>query len=659
MKLAVLLALSLFVCPLFAADPTLDAFVEARMKEDRAPGFVLGYFKGDETVVHPYGYADLENQLPMQADSSFRLASITKTFTAVAVLQLAEAGKINLDDEIQKYVPYFPRKPFPVTIRQLLGHLGGISHYRNRAYEQHIKEKKTIRETIEIFANFDLIAEPGTKYNYSTYGYALLAAAIESASGQTYPAYMREHIFAPLGMTSTREDDPIAIIPKRVRGYQVLGGEVVNSEFVNISSRVGGGATRSTVPDLLRFARGLMNGKLISKSSMELMFTTQHTRDGKLTDYGLGCVPLPLAGAVDTNGRFGVMNDGGQQETRTFIMFFPGRDAGFATAMNFEFNTDDALIQRMAQTLFGEPLDLAPVSVDGKDDATLRAMQHVFTLGVADREAHPSKRYSDAEVRKALTDFAAIIDGKAPANDEPLLVFGRAMADALQSDPQTPSRGAVAFFNDYAKLHKMKLPPAIETRLARWNVDWNAATPPAVRSVVITADADFTRIGRQLRESFAGRSVIPDFARRFASAAEKLVLTNDLARANEAASIAAELYPASAAAQFALALPKLSNTDDARKLIRRAAELDASVANPNRLNGLAYSLANAKRVADGITILRIATELHPRIANLFDSLGELLLLAGDRDAARLAYQRALALDPTAKNAQEVLKTLEK
>src|SRR5262245_5619827 len=199
--------------------------------------------------------------------------------TAVAVIQLADAGKIDLDAEIQTYVPYFPRKGHPVTVRQLLGHLGGIPHYRNFEKELHIKEHKTTREAIDIFKDFDLVAEPGTKYQYSSYGFNLLGAAVEGASSQSYGDYMREHVWAPLGMKDTRMDDPADIIPNRVHGYDWEGGKLRNSEFVDVSSRFAGGGTRSTVLDLLKFARGFTDSKLVSAGRVKEM-----TRPMRLAD---------------------------------------------------------------------------------------------------------------------------------------------------------------------------------------------------------------------------------------------------------------------------------------------------------------------------------------------------------------------------------------
>ena len=140
-----------------------DDFAQKQMALDKTVGMTIGFMKDDFVWVKGYGYADLENKPPAKTESAYRLGSVTKPMTAVAVLQLVEKGKIDLDAEVQTYVPYFPKKPWPVTVRQVLGHLGGISHYKNPANELHIKEHRSTREAIAIFENFDLVAEPGTR----------------------------------------------------------------------------------------------------------------------------------------------------------------------------------------------------------------------------------------------------------------------------------------------------------------------------------------------------------------------------------------------------------------------------------------------------------------------------------------------------------------
>jgi CubicO group peptidase (beta-lactamase class C family) len=330
-----------------------EDFVRQQMEKNKIPGLTIGFIKDDYVWVKGFGYADLENKLPAKAESAYRLASVQKSMTAIAVLQLVEQGKINLDAEIQTYVPYFPKKKYPITVRQLLGHLGGIPHYVNRDLEQHIKEYKTTREAIAIFENFDLVAEPGTKYNYSSYGYNLLGAAIEGVSKQSYADYMREHIWKPLDMNDTRMDDPLAIIPNRVRGYQLINGEVRNSEFINVSSRFAAGGTRGTVIDLLKFLKGVNDGKLLSKETTNLMYAPMKTRDGQPTNYAMGWQIPPFK-----KRRSIVVNDGGQQETRTFILNFPEKNFAIAFAMNLEADIYAPLIFQLYEVVLDEKLSI-------------------------------------------------------------------------------------------------------------------------------------------------------------------------------------------------------------------------------------------------------------------------------------------------------------
>jgi CubicO group peptidase (beta-lactamase class C family) len=331
-----------------------EDFVREQMAKNKVPGLTIGFIKDDYRWVKGFGYADLENKVPANAESAYRFASVQKSMTAAAILQLVEQGKINLDAEIQTYVPYFPKKKYPITIRELLYHLGGIPHYVNRDVEQHIKEHKTTRETIAIFENFDLVAEPGTRFNYSSYGYNLLGAATEGASKQSYGDYMREHIWQPLGMNDTRMDNPLDLIANRVRGYQLVNGEVKNSEFIDVSSRFAAGGTRGTVIDLLNFMRGLNDGKLLSQGSIDLMYTAGKTRNGtvsgfpKTAGYAMGWNLVPQKSGLV------IINDGGQQETRTFILNFPAKKFALAVAQNLERDDDGAIIFRLYELVLNE-----------------------------------------------------------------------------------------------------------------------------------------------------------------------------------------------------------------------------------------------------------------------------------------------------------------
>jgi CubicO group peptidase (beta-lactamase class C family) len=338
--------------PAYAAElPAFEQFVRDWMHENNVPGMTVGFTKGDSTWVRAFGVADVENMTPMRVDSSFRLASVQKTMTAVAVLQLADAGKLDLDADIRTYVPYYPKKPFPITARQLLSHLGGIPHYVNRELEQHIKVHKSTREAVELFANFDLVAEPGTRYSYSSYGYNLLGAAIEGASGLSYGDYMQQHVWRPAGMMDTRLDDPTELIERRVRGYRLEDGQLRNSEFIDISSRFAAGGSRSTVVDLLRFVRALNGGVLLSPKMLKMMVTPARTRSGEAVPYALGwqIPPFVNRGAI-------VANDGGQQETRTNLISDPASGFTLALAMNLEADIYGPVLQRLYEIVERKPL---------------------------------------------------------------------------------------------------------------------------------------------------------------------------------------------------------------------------------------------------------------------------------------------------------------
>ncbi|HUR81275.1 MAG TPA: serine hydrolase domain-containing protein, partial [Thermoanaerobaculia bacterium] len=333
------LSMRVFLCLIFAVSAfaqsddklrAVEAFVRHEMQAQQMPGLSVAVMHGDFHWSRGFGLADVDNDVPARADSSYRMGSVTKPMTAIAILKLADEGKIDLDAEVQTYVPYFPRKSKPVTIRQLLAHQGGISHYRDYEKEGHIREPKTTREAIAVFENFDLVAEPGTAFNYSSYGYNLLGAAIEGASGKPYGEYLTENVWKPLGMTSTRMDDPRAIIPHRVTGYVLEGGKLRRSEYIDVSSRFGGGGTRSTVDDMIRMVEGLAGGKVLKTSTRDAAWSMQPTRDGRYTRYGLGF------GVVMRNGRWMVAHSGAQQETRTDLVIVPHERFAVALATNFE-----------------------------------------------------------------------------------------------------------------------------------------------------------------------------------------------------------------------------------------------------------------------------------------------------------------------------------
>ena len=354
-----------------------EIFVKDQMARDRIPGLSIGFKKDDFIWASGYGYSDLENGVPAKAESAYRLASITKTFTAIAVLQLVEEGKIDLDVEVQRYVPTFPRKKWPVTIRPLLGHLGGISHYKDYTAEGRIREPKNTQEALAIFQDWELVAEPGTRYNYSSYGYNLLGAVIEGASGEPYGKYIQNNIFRPLGMTSSRMDDPTELIANRVRGYRLVDGAIKNSEYVNVSSRFAGGGTRSTIIDLLKYAKGIMAGNLLKMETWAQMFIPMTTTKGRSTGYGMGWNVRPW------NGHFQVSHGGSQPETRTHLLIFPLDGFAVAAGCNLEGTNLMPYVTRLAELILDEDLDSRAYIPDEAGQTIYRACSQIFSRGLS------------------------------------------------------------------------------------------------------------------------------------------------------------------------------------------------------------------------------------------------------------------------------------
>jgi len=297
----------------------IERAIRAEMQRQKIPGLSIALVTEHRLRwAKGFGYADLENSVPATEQTVYRLASISKTITAVAVMQLAERGKLDLDAPIQRYCPAFPEKPWPITARQLLAHVSGIRHYKRPEEITSTRHYTRIVDTLEIFKDDPLEHEPGARFTYTTYGYNVLGCAIEGASGMSYLDYVREHIFRPAGMDRARDDNVFAIIPHRAQGYRrTPSGELQNSPLADTSNKIPGGGLCSTVLDLARFAIALQQGKLLRRETLEPMWTPQKTRDGRETSYGLGW------SLSEYRGRREVFHTGGQPRVSTLLYMRP------------------------------------------------------------------------------------------------------------------------------------------------------------------------------------------------------------------------------------------------------------------------------------------------------------------------------------------------
>jgi CubicO group peptidase (beta-lactamase class C family) len=308
----------------------------AFLAANHIPGLsVAVVLNGQPAYSAGFGMADLENFVPVTSPTLFRLASVSKTITATAALQLYERGKLDLDAPVQKYCPAFPQKEQPITSRELLNHLSGIRHYnpgnQGDIPEDSARHFTSMEESLTIFANDPLLSKPGTQFHYSTYGYTVLGCVLEGASGQKYVDYVRENIFLPAGMDHSVADDFFAIVPYRTRWYHKdESGTVRNAGVLDSSYKIPGGGWLSSADDLARYEAAILADKLVKRSTRDLMWTPGKTADGQPLEYALGW---------GTRQKFGltlISHSGGQQGTSTNILLAPARRAGIVVLANMD-----------------------------------------------------------------------------------------------------------------------------------------------------------------------------------------------------------------------------------------------------------------------------------------------------------------------------------
>ena len=235
-----------------------------------------------------FGYADLEHHTPVTAVTQFRIGSVSKPLTAAAVAQLYEQGKLDLDAPVQRYVPSFPDKGYPITTRELAGHLAGIRHYKGTEFLSD-RHYNSVLEGLAVFKDDSLLFPPGTKFSYSSYGWNLISAVVEGASGDNFLHYMSVHVFRPLGMTHTAPDRVDSLIPDRTHFYDPDSGAGFHmSPPVDNSYKWAGGGFVSTAEDLVTFGSALLEPGFLKAATLNLLFTSQRTTSGELTGYGVG-----------------------------------------------------------------------------------------------------------------------------------------------------------------------------------------------------------------------------------------------------------------------------------------------------------------------------------------------------------------------------------
>jgi serine beta-lactamase-like protein LACTB, mitochondrial len=305
-------------------------------------------FDGQVIWSEGFGLADVEQQVPVTARTVFRIGSVSKPLTAAALGFLVQQGKVDLDAEIQRYVPSFPVKRFPITVRQVAGHVAGIRHYRDGEFANQ-KHYDSVLDGLAIFSGDSLMFEPGTQYQYSSYGWNLISAVIESASGESFLSFMRKTVFGPAGMEHTYPEFADSIIPFRADFYAYSDSShlMLNAPYVDNSYKWAGGGFVSTSEDLVKFGQAMLTGRLLRPPTVATLWTPMTTRSGKPTNYGIGWGIV-----TDSAGRRRVGHTGGAMGGTATLQIYPEQRLIIAILVNSD-RTFIGIAPRLARILLG------------------------------------------------------------------------------------------------------------------------------------------------------------------------------------------------------------------------------------------------------------------------------------------------------------------
>jgi len=351
----------------------VDAAMRDEMKRQELVGLAVGVIvDGRVAYTQGYGWADREKQVPVTRETMFRWASISKSLTAVAAMQLWERKQLELTADVRQLVPEFPAKAAPITLRHLLCHQGGIVHYTNgpvvvsvRRYEQP-NPFENVLLALDTFKQSPVVNAPGAKFAYTTHGYILLSAAVERAGKQKFADQVRDRISKPLGMKSLQPDYQWRDIPHRAVGYRKRDGRIVPSTNTDVSWKLGGGGYISNIDDLAKFALGLLHHNLVQKGTAAKMWMPQKLNNGRHTSYGLG-----FSIAQYYEGKLGkwqpaklkhpgpppimlVGHGGSQEKTRTRLLIIPGQNVGVVVMTNSENGDSTKLAGRLLKVLLAQ-----------------------------------------------------------------------------------------------------------------------------------------------------------------------------------------------------------------------------------------------------------------------------------------------------------------
>jgi CubicO group peptidase (beta-lactamase class C family) len=355
-------------------NPNLGPEFDRLLSERYQPGQpgVAALVARDGQVIYrkAFGMANLELDVPMTPDMVFRIGSITKQFTAVAVLQLLEQGKLGLDDEITRFIPDYPTQGHKITIHHLLNHTSGIKSYTSMSeFSMVMRKDHSPSQIIDIFKDEPMDFAPGERFLYNNSGYILLGYIIEKITGKTYQEYVTDHLFSPAGMEHSLYGSENIVLKNRAYGYQPSNNGYANADFLSLSLPYAAGSLMSTVDDLFKWNQALQSGKLLKKETLELAFTPGKLNDGTQMTYGYGWDMGNLQGSPV------IAHGGGIHGFISYAIWLPQENVVVVLLQNRTGSAPEDLAHQMAAMTIGKPFDFKEITVA---ESTLQEFAGVF-----------------------------------------------------------------------------------------------------------------------------------------------------------------------------------------------------------------------------------------------------------------------------------------
>lgn len=326
------------------ADTHIVEFLQMQKQSWKAPSISATVaVHGEIVFAGAVGLAHVQDAIPATHETVYRIASTSKAVTAVAVLQLLDQGLIHLDDDIRKYVPEYPEKPWPITIQQVLEHSSGIRHYNDGETSRKQNHYESVADALNEFKDDDLRFEPGTEYGYSTFAYTLLQGVIESASGMSFRQYLRANVFQPAGMNNSDIEVKGEQYPLRAAGYRGDGDVVSQVGYDDVSFKYAGGGMISSTRDLAKFCIALGRGDLLSDSLREFMFTETKIKPGSGIAWG---------SRIDEHtGTRRVWHPGRSNGFESYLLYYPQEDVAVSILTNQHYTNPWVQVGGVAQLL--------------------------------------------------------------------------------------------------------------------------------------------------------------------------------------------------------------------------------------------------------------------------------------------------------------------